>query len=130
MPIHPILIKRIYTPVEPGDGYRVLVDRLWPRGMAKTRTCLDEWNKNIAPTSSLRQWFGHQPERFPKFTQDYTAELDQNAEAHAIVIKCRDLLKKSPVTLLYSAKDEVYNHAIVLQYWLKEQLKSESAGKD
>lgn len=120
MSIYPILIKRIYAPVEVTDGYRVLVDRIWPRGMSKQRACLDEWNKEVAPTSSLRQWFDHQPERFPKFSEDYWIELNQNTGAHTFVSKCRDLLKKSPVTLLYGAKDEVHNHAMVLQCWLRK----------
>ena len=119
---HPILIKRIYSPMTLGDGYRVLVDRLWPRGLSKEKACLDEWNKGIAPTASLRQWFGHLPDRFPKFTEDYRNELDQNDEAHAFAVKCKSLLEKSPVTLLYGARDESHNHAIVLQHWLQEQL--------
>ena len=122
---YPILIKRIYISADPGDGYRILVDRLWPRGLSKERARLDEWDKGVAPTSSLRVWFGHQPERFLKFSEAYQKELNGNVEAHDFVARCWNLLEKSPVTLVYGAKDQEHNHALVLQHWLREQLHKE-----
>lgn len=115
-------IKRIYAPVDITDGYRILTDKLWPRGMAKDKAAIDEWAKQISPTTSLRQWFNHQPERFPEFTEQYTAELDANPNGPAFVDQCREELKKHNVTLLYGAKDEEHNHAIVLRDWVKRHL--------
>lgn len=76
-----ITIKRIYDPKEPGDGYRVLVDRLWPRGISKEKASWDEWLKNIAPSTALRQWFAHDPVRWDAFRKKYDEELDGNGEA-------------------------------------------------
>lgn len=112
-------IKRIYEPADKADGYRVLVDRLWPRGVSKERATLDEWNKDVTPTPELRMWFGHGAERFDEFTERYQAELDQNPTAFAFAEKVRDLLKEQSVTLLYGAKDPQINHAIILKHWLE-----------
>ena len=110
-------IKRIYESPESDDGYRVLVDRLWPRGISKKRAALDEWAKEIAPTNELRQWFNHDPERFTEFSERYTKELDENPAA----IKARDDWPNHPiVTLLYSAKDADFNQAVVLKQWLEK----------
>ena len=99
-------IKRIYESPESDDGYRVLVDRLWPRGISKERAALDEWAKEIAPTNELRQWFNHDPEKFTEFSERYRKELDENPA----VIKARNDWTNHPtVTLLYSAKDVEFN---------------------
>lgn len=106
-----IKIKRIYEVPLHEDGYRMLVDRLWPRGLKKETAAIDEWNKDIAPSPELRMWFGHKPENFERFIQRYKTELKGKAgelERIASIAKNRDL------TLLYAAKNEEINHAIVL----------------
>lgn len=110
-----VKIKRIYEPAEPDDGYRVLVDRLWPRGVSKEKAKLDLWLKDIAPSDELRQWFGHKPERFEKFTSRYLQELYDNPTKEVL----RQLTNKHQrVTLLYSAHDPEHNQAVVLQKFL------------
>ena len=109
-------IKRIYESPESDDGYRVLVDRLWPRGISKERAALDEWAKDIAPTNELRQWFGHDPEKFAEFVSRYTEELDANSVAVTLTQQWQE---HPVVTLLYSAKDIEHNQAAVLQQWLE-----------
>ena len=109
-----ILIKRAYEPAARSDGYRVLVDRLWPRGLTKQALPLNEWNKDLAPTTQLRQWFGHEPERWAEFQKRYRKELSAPEQRE----KMRELLKSaSPkaLTLVYGAKDEEHTHALVLQ---------------
>lgn len=103
--------KRIYDPADESDGYRVLVDRLWPRGVSKERAMLDEWAKDIAPSTELRQWFGHVPERFEEFSEKYIEELNINTVARAIFDNWQ---KFNKVTILYAAKDEQHNEAKVL----------------
>lgn len=110
-------IKRIYEPSSPSDGYRVLVDRLWPRGVSKEAAKLDEWCKDIAPSNELRQWFGHQPERFEEFRKKYLAELTANPAVNELKKRLDD---EKTVTLLYSAHDEQHNQAIVLQSFFSE----------
>ena len=105
-------LKRIYEPPSREDGYRILVDRLWPRGQSKEAAQLDEWNKDIAPSAHLRKWFGHQADRFEAFSAQYREELMAKA---ADVDRLRRLAEKQPVTLLYAAKDERVNHAVVLK---------------
>jgi DNA-3-methyladenine glycosylase len=103
--------KRIYEDLAPDDGYRVLVDRLWPRGVTKERAALDRWLKEVAPSPELRTWFDHRADRFTEFAQRYTAELDTNPA----VAELRALLGDHPtVTLLYGARDAAVNHAVVL----------------
>jgi uncharacterized protein YeaO (DUF488 family) len=103
--------KRIYEDPEPDDGYRVLVDRLWPRGVSKDRAALDQWLKEVAPSPELRTWFDHRADRFAEFARRYTAELDANPA----VAELRTLLDTHPtVTLLYGARDAEINHAVVL----------------
>lgn len=106
-----IRIKRIYEPPEPDDGSRVLVDRLWPRGISKDRASVDEWMKEIAPTTALREWFNHQAELFPDFRKKYKKELKEHQEA---LLHLRALSKKKTLTLLYAARDKEHNQAIVL----------------
>ena len=110
-----IRIKRIYAPVDKSDGQRVLVDRLWPRGVSREEAALDLWLKEIAPSSALRTWFGHQPERFTEFAQRYRRELDGNPEP---VARLRALRAKGDVTLLYAAHDPRINQAVVLADYL------------
>ncbi|HEX4327972.1 MAG TPA: DUF488 domain-containing protein [Burkholderiales bacterium] len=108
-------IKRIYEPAAPADGLRVLVDRLWPRGIKKADAQLDHWLKEVAPSTALRLWFGHAPERFAEFSQRYEAELAGNPA----IAELRKLGRGSPVTLLYGARDPEVNHAVVLRAVLR-----------
>lgn len=117
-------IKRIYEAIEEQDGYRVLTDRLWPRGIAKAKAAIDLWEKTIAPSTELREWFGHIPERFPEFTERYLQELEDNSDATKFVELCQKQLEKSNVTLLYGAKDEVHNQAVVLQNFINQHLRT------
>ncbi len=115
-------VKRVYLPAEEQDGYRVLIDRLWPRGISKDKANIDEWDKLLAPSTELRKWFGHQPELFLAFSEKYIGELDQNAEAHSFVERCKALLQQGNVTLLFGAKDETHNQAVVLKKWMETKL--------
>jgi len=113
MAIH---IKRIYEPAASTDGFRVLVDRLWPRSVSKQDAALDLWLKEVAPTAELRTWFDHIPERFDEFTKRYQAELDGNPA----VGRLREVIaSEKTVTLLFGAKNETMNQAVVLQQYLK-----------
>lgn len=107
-----IQIKRIYEAVSREDGYRVLIDRLWPRGISKERAKLDEWDKTISPSPELRKWFSHEAERFEGFAKLYREELDTKL---ADLNRLKALSKKQKLTLLFAAKDLKINHAIVLQ---------------
>jgi len=111
-----IRVKRIYEPADEADGARILIDRLWPRGVRKEDAHLTVWMKEIAPSPELRKWFDHDPARFEEFTFRYQAELDAN---HATVARIDDYLKHGPVTLLYAAHDPVHNHAVVLADYLR-----------
>ncbi len=104
-------LKRIYAEAEPGDGYRVLVDRLWPRGVSKQKAQLDEWCKDVAPSPELRTWFGHQHERFTEFAERYRAELD--ASGAAVELK-RRLADQPVVTLLIAAREPANDHGSIL----------------
>ena len=117
--------KRAYESVAPDDGVRILVDRLWPRGLSKEKAALNEWVKDIAPNTELRQWFGHDPERLPEFQRRYNAELHQHTEE---LDRIRDLAKKLTVTLIYSAHDEEHNDAIVLKDVLLEGMRRRQDG--
>jgi uncharacterized protein YeaO (DUF488 family) len=108
-------IKRIYEPAEPSDGIRVLVDRLWPRGVSKSKAHLDHWMKDVAPSPELRQWFGHKPERFAEFKTRYRREIKGNTK----LAELRKLGRSARVTLLYGARDPEMNQAAVLQAILK-----------
>jgi len=107
-----VKLKRAYELPAADDGTRVLVDRLWPRGVSKEHAALDQWMKDISPSTELRKWFGHDPARWEEFCRRYTEELHQNAER---VSQLRSLAREGPVTLVYSAHDEVHNDAIVLR---------------
>ena len=110
-----ISIKRVYLPAEDSDGCRVLVDRLWPRGIKKEDAKVDLWAKTLAPSVELRKWFNHIPERFEEFSKKYVEELKANPEA-ALVLD--ELRRHDKVTLLYGAKDEQHNNAVVLLHLL------------
>lgn len=104
-------IKRVYEPADSGDGCRVLVDRLWPRGVAKADAAIELWLKEVGPSTELRQWFGHEPERFDEFSRRYREELKHNPA----LAELRSLAAEHEVlTLVYSAKDEQHNQAVVL----------------
>lgn len=106
----PVKIKRIYEPAASEDGQRILVDRLWPRGVAKAEAHIDLWLKDVAPSADLRRWFGHKPERWAEFQKRYLAELKDNPAFEDL----RRLVRGKPTTLLYGAKDETHNQARVL----------------
>lgn len=108
-------IKRVYEPASETDGIRVLVDRLWPRGLTREAAKVDSWMKEIAPSTLLRKWFDHDPEKFESFADQYIHELNQN---HKAVSDLKKLLKKGKVTLVYGAKNPDCNHALVLQRFL------------
>lgn len=116
-------IKRIYEQAQSEDGMRILVDRLWPRGISKVRANLDEWAKELAPSTELREWFGHKPERFDEFKKRYTAELDASPPAQEEVEKILHKSEKGVVTLLYGAKDPQINQAVVLKEYLDKKKK-------
>jgi uncharacterized protein YeaO (DUF488 family) len=109
-------IKRIYEPASTEDGYRVLIDRLWPRGVSKERAQLDEWAKDIAPTAALRTWFAHEPSRFEEFSRRYRSELKVNPEVARFLTLGAE---HDRVTLLYGAHDPLVNQAVVLRDYLE-----------
>ncbi|ANA41526.1 MULTISPECIES: DUF488 domain-containing protein [Geobacter] len=113
-----IRIKRVYDEPTPEDGKRILVDRLWPRGITKDKARIDEWLKEVAPSDGLRQWFGHDPARWDEFRERYRRELDAKAE---LLDGLRKLAAGGTVTLLFAAKDEKHNNAVVLKDILVEQ---------
>lgn len=110
-------VKRIYDPVDTEDGYRVLVDRLWPRGVTKERAALDEWAKDLAPSTELRQWFHHDPARFEEFAERYKKELQKNNLTKDVISAWQD---HNVVTFLYGAKDVRHNEAVVLQQFISQ----------
>lgn len=110
-------ITRVYEEPESSDGRRILIDRLWPRGLTKERAKIDLWLKDIAPSAELRKWFGHEPAKWVEFQKRYRKELDAN---ELVVAKLRSELKATPTTLVYSAKDEEHNDAVVLKDYLEK----------
>lgn len=111
-------IKRIYEDPDDDDGYRILVDRIWPRGVSKEDARLDDWSKDLAPSDKLRKWFGHDPKKFKEFAKKYRKELKDKKEDIEEILK---IAEKQKVTLLYGAKDTEHNQAVVLQKLLKEE---------
>lgn len=107
-----VAIKRIYDPPEESDGYRVLVDRLWPRGVSRERAALDAWFKDVAPSPDLRNWWDHDPDRMDEFAARYRAELAENPAVNELR---HVLAERAAVTLLYGAHDPAVNHAVVLE---------------
>lgn len=110
-----IKLKRVYEEPAENDGMRILVDRLWPRGLTKQKANIDLWLKDIAPSTELRKWFGHDPERWKEFRKRYNEELKKNTDQIEFLEK---QLKKGAVTLVYGAKDEEHNGALVLKEFL------------
>lgn len=120
-----IAVKRIYDPPAKTDGYRILVDRVWPRGMKKEDAALDAWSKELAPSTALRKWFGHDPTRWETFRHRYATELDGAGE------HWRPLLTRAArhrVTLLFGARDEEHNNAVALKSYLDALLKAHGKG--
>lgn len=117
-----IRIKRAYEPKEEGDGYRVLVDRLWPRGISKERLGLDAWVKEIAPSDELRKWFNHDPSLFAEFQKRFRAELKRK-EAREALAELVNRASAGTITLIYAAKDEGHNNAIVLRSMIANRLR-------
>lgn len=121
-----IKIKRVYEKPEAGDGYRVLVDKLWPRGIRKADLPYDYWAKELTPSTAARKAFGHKAENFDAFKERYLGELNTSDEARA----CAQQLEENAmhagdntITLLYAARDPKINHAVILREWLEEQMK-------
>ncbi|WP_432346293.1 DUF488 domain-containing protein [Shinella yambaruensis] len=112
----PVAIKRIYDEADPADGTRILVDRLWPRGLSKQKAGFDLWMKDVAPSSALRKWFDHKPERWPEFQARYREELQGNPALEDL----RERAEAGTVTLLYGARNREFNHAAVLADVLKD----------
>jgi uncharacterized protein YeaO (DUF488 family) len=117
-----IFIKRIYEPYDEADGTRILVDRIWPRGISKEKAGLTDWFKDIAPSSELRKWFCHKPELFEEFRKKYLEELRTDEGKAEMVTQLSAMAQKGKVTLLYGAMDPLYNQAIVLCEEIKRRL--------
>jgi uncharacterized protein YeaO (DUF488 family) len=115
IPARNVKLKRVYEPASVEDGARVLVDRLWPRGVSKDRAALSNWCRDVAPSTNLRKWFGHEPSRWDEFRERYRVELKRNIEPVAAL---RLLAKQGPLTLVFGARDETHNEAVVLRDFL------------
>ena len=113
-------LERIYTKPVDTDGYRVLVDRLWPRGISKVNAQLDNWVKEIGPSTTLRKWFNHEPAKYPEFVDRDRAVLDENPLTASFISQVAEQLTKTNVILLFGAKDEQHNQAVVLRDYLKD----------
>jgi uncharacterized protein YeaO (DUF488 family) len=111
-PARRLRLKRVYEPAAPADGLRVLVDRLWPRGLSKEKAAVDHWIKDVAPSAKLRKWFGHDPARWSEFKRRYKGELRLHKD---LLAEIRKLNKQCTVTLLFGARDEEHNDAVVLR---------------
>jgi uncharacterized protein YeaO (DUF488 family) len=112
-------VKRVYEAAAKADGHRILVDRLWPRGLSKAKAAVDEWRKEIAPSTELRRWFQHDPAKWPGFQKRYRTELRAHGDALSEIAKRAAL---GPVTLLYGARDESHNEAVVLAAVLRRRM--------
>lgn len=110
-----IRIKRVYEPPSEQDGRRILVDRLWPRGLSKTRAQIDRWLKEIAPSNELRKWYGHDPSKWSEFKRRYFAELEANAMVKVLL----DELRSGPVTFLFGSKEGRINNAVALKEYIE-----------
>ena len=115
-----IKIKRIYDAPTPDDGFRILVDRLWPRGVSKEKAKVDLWLKEIAPSNELRKWYGHDPKKWAEFRKRYFSNLDTKRE---LVNQIVQKTKEGDVTLLYSSKEEKINNAVALKEYIEKQKK-------
>ncbi len=117
-----IALKRIYDPPEDGDGTRVLVDRLWPRGVKRADAGIDMWLKDVAPSRTLREWYGHDTDRWPVFLERYASELEQSPEAQEALATLLTTIEQGPVTLLFAARDTEHNNAVALRRVLEQSL--------
>jgi uncharacterized protein YeaO (DUF488 family) len=115
-----IMLKRAYEPVAPSDGTRFLVERLWPRGVTKAKLTIEAWLKDVAPSTELRQWFGHDPDKWVEFRKRYRHELDAHPDAWQSIL---DAARHGPVTLIYSSHDEQHNNAVALQEYLEARMR-------
>lgn len=115
-----INLKRVYEPASEQDGYRVLVDRLWPRGISKAKAAVDLWLKEAGPSAPLRQWFSHDPQKWPEFKTRYFAELDGSRQLLAPLLEAA---RAGNLTLVYSSRDEEHNQAVALREYLQALLK-------
>ena len=115
---HELRIKRVYEEPEANDGQRILVDRLWPRGLTKEKAKVDLWLKDIAPSTELRKWFGHDPEKWRSFRERYQTELKHHADQLVLI---SSEIKEGTVTLVYGARDQVHNEAVVLKQFLEKK---------
>ena len=118
-----IFIKRVYEQADVEDGKRVLVDRLWPRGLSKEKVKIDEWMKDVAPSPGLRKWFGHKPEHFEEFREKYEQELQFDPLHQEKVDQLCQWARSGRVTLVYAAKDTVCNHTVILRDWIDKVMK-------
>lgn len=117
-------LKRVYDPDEPGDGTRLLIERLWPRGIRKADLDMDGWHKEAGPSTELRKWFSHDPEKWPEFERRYFAELDQRPDVWEPILNAA---KSGKVTLLYSSHDTEHNNAVALKRFLDAKLNQKKA---
>jgi uncharacterized protein YeaO (DUF488 family) len=118
-----IAVKRVYEPAAKSDGYRVLVDRVWPRGLKKEDAALDLWAKDLAPSAALRKWFGHDPARWESFRHRYAGELDSRTRFwQALAVQA----ERHRVTLVYGARDEEHNQAVALKMYLDTRIKAKA----
>lgn len=122
-----IRTKRAYEPASPGDGRRILIDRLWPRGVTKAEAEIDEWRRDLAPSDELRVWFRHDPMRFPRFRERYREELLEHRDALASLASES---RRRPLTLVYAAKDSERSNAVVLKELLEEVLSRDSSARE
>lgn len=120
-----VRVKRVYEPAERSDGYRILIDRLWPRGISHERARLDAWERDLAPSAALRTWFGHQPDLFDEFRRRYMSEL---REHRSLLSQLRQRARHGTLTLLYAARDTEHNDAIVLADVIRRGLPKAPAG--
>jgi uncharacterized protein YeaO (DUF488 family) len=120
-----VRLKRAYDPPDRTDGRRILIDRLWPRGVTKVEAGIDEWLKDLAPSTELRKWFGHEPGRWSEFQRRYAKEIHGHPE---LLAHLRELAREGPITLVYSAHDELHNDAVVLRHVLLGNGPSDAAG--
>ncbi|WP_010677807.1 DUF488 domain-containing protein [Bacillus timonensis] len=123
-----VKLKRIYEPADAKDGKRILVDRIWPRGISKEKAQLDLWMKDVAPSTELRKEFNHKPERFEEFKEHYIKELEKDEEKKIAVEQLLEMAGEGKVTLLFGAKDEVHNQAVVLREVLKSEVDKRQNG--
>lgn len=114
-------MKRVYEDAATSDGYRILVDRIWPRGVKKEDAAIDDWCKDITPTTAARKAFGHNPDKFETFKTRYLEELNENTHTKEFIEKVQALLRDQSVTLVYAAKDETYNHVVILKEYIEKK---------